>query len=448
MARRFGPLLLATATGLGCVALPQIPSSALEAVRAASRSTSPAPSADRPAPARPPPPAGSAAPATPSLYAPGEAVSDALSGPLEIVGVGEWPGTFRRLACIYRNARVLVVDERCSDPAEPTGLLVHVLSPSRGRATIFVEAGAAISRARRPGYKSIGVASAAPRERSALDAAKSCEEVIASETDAPGKIRAMCSAGTQSPKGSCSKGAGTTAEAYAATVEPFLREPPTGWYDLVRSLVGLRAQAYAGIRPASLPLPRLAAWGASWARDREITVDETAMKRVGNPQGRSAAIALTGDGGVLVAGTTTFKGQTVPGVVRADARGMKVWFKALPEKGFDTHEVASVAALPDGALVLSPGYDEPGWKPKARVLRLDDKGNVRWQWIGRGKNHHQIPQIVTAQPTPKGTVLLRGYVQLVADGDVHEWNGELDARGKVLRDEVGPVLPDHGASFE
>src|SRR5512144_269365 len=104
MARRFGVLLLATAAGLGCVALPPLPSAASDAARAASRSGSPAPSA---APARTPAPAAS------TLYGPAEAVSDALAAPLEIVGVGAWPGSFRRLACIYRNARVLVVDERC-----------------------------------------------------------------------------------------------------------------------------------------------------------------------------------------------------------------------------------------------------------------------------------------------------------------------------------------------
>jgi hypothetical protein len=395
-------------------------------------------------------PPAHAAEAPPSLpYPPAEALADARSGPLEVVGVGAWPGVFRRLSCVYRNAQVFVVDERCSDPREPSSLVVHVLSPVRGRATVFAEAGGPISRARRADYRSFGVAASVPREPpAALDVAMGYEEVLAHETVPVAVTRGTCSAGTQRPQGSCSKGVPTTAEAYAAAVAPFLREPPAGWYDLVGALVGLRARAHAGIRPGALPLPRLVAWGASWARDLDVTVDEENVKRVGNPQGRSAAIATTRDGGALIAGTTSYRGATVPAVVCADARGSKRWLTPLPGKGFVTHEVASVLAIPGGAIVLSPGYPDPGWKPTARVVRLDDAGRVRWEWQGRGKDRHQIPQVVTAQWSAKGTVLLRGYVQLVADGDVHEWTGELDGQGKQLRWEVGAVLPDHGASFQ
>jgi hypothetical protein len=344
--------------------------------------------APAPKPPEPSPPAASAP------YLPAEAIADARSGPLEIVGVGGWPGLFRRLTCVYRNERVFVVDERCSEPREPSALTVLVLSPTRGRATIFADAGAPIGRARRPGYKSFGAASTAPRPPpGSLDLAASYEELVAYEADAPGAVRATCSAGTQRPEGSCSRGAPVSAAEYAAAVGPFLASPPDGWFELVRTLVKLRVRAHASIRPAALPPPRLVAWGASWARDQDVTVDEGNLKRVGNPFGRTASMALTSDGGVLIAGTTTRGGAAVPGVVRADANGARRWLKAFPERGFVTHEIASVAALPDGALVLSPGYPDPGWKPTARLLRLD-------------------------------------------------------ARGKTLREEVGEVLPDHAASFE
>lgn len=432
---------LASTIATGCVV--HLPTPFEAAARAAARTRATAEPAASPAPRAP-----RAPPAAARLYLPDEAIADATSGPLEIVGVGGWPGAFRRLSCVYRNARVFVVDERCSDPRAPSDLVVQVLSPTRGRATIFAEGSGPIGAARRPDYRSLGAAITAPSDPPALAVSMGYEEVVAAETDAPGRVRATCSATTQRPQGSCSKGGPTTPEAFAASAAPFLREPPAAWYDLVRGLVRLRAQAHAAIRPASLPLPRLSAWGASWARDQDVTVNDDAMKRVGNTHGRTAAMALTADGGLLVAGTTSFKGQTVPAVVRADAKGSKVWFKPLPEKGFVTHEVASVAAIPDGAIVLSPGYPDPGWKPTARVIRLDDKGNVRWQWLGRGKDRHRIPQIVTAQPTPQGAILLRGYIQLVADGDVHGWTGELDAKGRTLREEVGPILPDHGASFE
>lgn len=402
-----------------------------------------------PAPSVPPGTASHPAMTTPATYAPDEAIVDALSGPLEIVGVGAWPGVFRRLSCIYRNRQVFVVDEKCSDPREPASLLVHVLSPTRGKATLFAEAGTPIGRALRPDYKAFGVGSAAPRQPPAsLAASMSYEDVVAYETDSPGSVRGTCSAGTHRPQGFCSKGVATTAAEFAASVEPFLRAPPAAWYDLVRALVALRVQAHAGIRPASLPPPRLAAWGASWARDQDVTVDENNMKRVGNALGRSASIVVTRDGGALIAGTTSSGGVTVPAVLRADANGARRWLKALPERGFVTHEVASAVAAPDGAIVLSPGYPDPAWKPTARVIKLDDEGKIRWQWLGRGKDRHKIPQVVTAQLTARGTVLLRGYIQLVADGDVHEWTGELDGSGKAIREEVGAVLADHGASFE
>jgi hypothetical protein len=178
---------------------------------------------------------------------------------------------------------------------------------------------------------------------------------------------------------------------------------------------------------------------------RSVAAPPGAQVDAATPYGPEEA---TADGRALIAGTTSHQGKTVPAVVRADARGARLWLKPLPDRGFVTHEVASVAALPDGAILLSPGYPDPGWKPTARVIRLDDKGNVRWQWLGRGTDLHMIPQVVTAQPTPQGTVLLRGYIRLVADGDVHAWTGELDAKGKAIRNEVGAVLQDHGASFE
>jgi hypothetical protein len=396
-------------------------------------------------------PSVSSSPATASrvTYAPDDAIRDALSGPLEVVGVGGWPGYFRRLSCVYRNAKVIVVDERCSDPREPTSLVVHVLSPTRGRATVFADASLPIGRARRPDYTSFGVAGAAARPPPASLAAMSYEDVAAYETDGRGEVRAGCSAGTQKPEGFCTKTSGTSAPEFASAVAPFVRAPPAAWYDLVRALVALRVQAHAAIRPASLPLPRLAAWGASWGRDQEVSVDEENMKRVGNGHGRSASIAVTRDGGALIAGILSRNGSAVPAVVRADASGARRWLTALPDAQFVSHEGASVLAVPDGAIVVSAGYPDPSWKPTARVIRLDDAGKVRWQWLGRGKDRYKIPIVVTAELTPGGTVHLRGYVQLVADGDVHGWTAELDgATGKRIREEIGPVLPDHAASFE
>jgi hypothetical protein len=76
------------------------------------------------------------------------------------------------------------------------------------------------------------------------------------------------------------------------------------------------------------------------------------------------------------------------------------------------------------------------------------EAGVKWEWAGRGKDKDKLPQVVRARITQQGTVVLTGLSQLVADGDVHAWTGEVDANGKTLRDEVGAILPDHGASLD
>src|SRR5262249_13573741 len=153
--------------------------------------------------------------------------------------------------------------EKCSKPDEPSGVIVHVLSPTRGRVTVFAEAKQPISRARRADYSGFGVGSKQVRlPPASLTLAMSYEEVIAYETDPIRGGPASCTVGTQRPEGWCSPGLPITASEYAAQTAAFLREPPEAWYALVRALVPLRERAHAAIRPAALPRERLAAWGA------------------------------------------------------------------------------------------------------------------------------------------------------------------------------------------
>src|SRR5262245_14985255 len=48
------------------------------------------------------------------LYAADEALRDVLSGELEYIGTGRWPGVERSSACAFRNQRVLVVNAYCT----------------------------------------------------------------------------------------------------------------------------------------------------------------------------------------------------------------------------------------------------------------------------------------------------------------------------------------------
>lgn len=57
---------------------------------------------------------------------------------------------------MYRSERVLVVDESCSSPAEPARLTGHVLSPTRGRATLYAESAQKITATQRAVFARFG----------------------------------------------------------------------------------------------------------------------------------------------------------------------------------------------------------------------------------------------------------------------------------------------------
>lgn len=57
---------------------------------------------------------------------------------------------------MYRSERVLVVDESCSSPAEPARLTGHVLSPTRGQATLYAESAQKITATQRAIFARFG----------------------------------------------------------------------------------------------------------------------------------------------------------------------------------------------------------------------------------------------------------------------------------------------------
>jgi hypothetical protein len=90
--------------------------------------------------------------ATTQLYTMEEALADALSGPLQWVGTGEWFGLFHVYSCVYRNERVFVVNIYCTKTKEKRAFGMVVLSPTRGRAYIYAEAEKPISGIKRAEY--------------------------------------------------------------------------------------------------------------------------------------------------------------------------------------------------------------------------------------------------------------------------------------------------------
>jgi hypothetical protein len=78
-------------------------------------------------------------------------------------------------------------------------------------------------------------------------------------------------------------------------------------------------------------------------------------------------------------------GRTVPVVVRLDAAGRKRWEVALPKPGFLDHTGARVAATSDGGCIAQLySYVHPGQSPHTRLVKLDAKGRVLWDFAFQG----------------------------------------------------------------
>lgn len=100
----------------------------------------------------------------PALYAADEAMRDVLSGQLEYVGTGPWPGNSRTQACVFRNDRVLVVNAYCT-PTEMPAARVDVYSPTRGRVRVYAETKGAVSTRNRADYFTFTAESEPPPSR-------------------------------------------------------------------------------------------------------------------------------------------------------------------------------------------------------------------------------------------------------------------------------------------
>src|SRR5688500_12702466 len=113
-----------------------------------------APQAERPRPAATVTPPSVVSPVerpVSGLYGADEALRDALSGPWEYLGTGDWPGISRTEACAFRNDRVLIVNVYCTI-TETQAFRVDVYSPTRGRVRIYAESSGPVSTFTRTDY--------------------------------------------------------------------------------------------------------------------------------------------------------------------------------------------------------------------------------------------------------------------------------------------------------
>lgn len=181
------------------------------------------------------------APAHPAvgLYAPEEALSDALSGHWEYLGTGPWPGIARSHACVFRNDRVLIVNVYCTISESPA-FRVDVFSPERGRVRIYAESNGPVSKYLRRDYFSFTAESEPPPGPelglSPLALSMSFHELQAYDARRYDAFLPACYGGEHLDRaqGGCLgtlKGHGA---AWSARNRAFLEQANADWYRLVK----------------------------------------------------------------------------------------------------------------------------------------------------------------------------------------------------------------------
>jgi hypothetical protein len=175
------------------------------------------------------------------LYSTEEALADALSGPLTHVGTGKWPGIHRSSTCVYRNARVLVVNVYCTT-REMKAFRVDIYSPERGRLRIYAEGRAPVSTLTRRDYftfKAEGEPAPAPEAGlPPVTLGMSFAEIRAYDEKRYQKFLPSCYGGVEIGKaqGGCLGELEPRLAEWSRKNDTFLAQPPPDWYRLVKEL--------------------------------------------------------------------------------------------------------------------------------------------------------------------------------------------------------------------
>jgi hypothetical protein len=181
------------------------------------------------------------------LYAPDDALRDVLSGPLEYLGTGPWPGTNRTQACAFRNQRVVVVNVYCT-LSEAQAFRVDVYSPTRGRARVYAEAKAPLSARRRGDYFTFTAESepapgpGAPLPK--LSLAMSFNQLRAYDEQRYNAYLPACYGGVElsRKRGGCLSTLAPRAGEWAARNRAFLERANDDWYRVVRDMRALASR--------------------------------------------------------------------------------------------------------------------------------------------------------------------------------------------------------------
>lgn len=187
------------------------------------------------------------------LYSAQAALRDVLSGELEYIGIGSWPGVERLRACAFRNQRVVVVNTYCSLYEQPA-FRMEVYSPERGRIRIYAETQGVVSARPRRDYFTFMVEGSPPPSETArlprLTLQMPYEELRSYEQQRYDAYLPSCFAGEQNqrPVGGCLGALSAREGEWTAEHRAFLQDANEDWYSVVRMLRAL-ATRY-GVNPA------------------------------------------------------------------------------------------------------------------------------------------------------------------------------------------------------
>jgi len=186
-------------------------------------------------------------PAPRGLYSAQEALRDVLSGELEYVGTGRWPGVERSRACAFRNQRVVIVNAYCTLD-EVNAFRIDVYSPERGHVRIYAETSGAVSARQRGDYFSFMVASSPPPSSAtrlpALTLAMPYEELRSYEQQRYDAYLPGCFGGEEHerPVGGCLGTLAPRHGEWATENRMFLERASDDWYRVIRQMRALAAR--------------------------------------------------------------------------------------------------------------------------------------------------------------------------------------------------------------
>lgn len=178
------------------------------------------------------------------LYATDEAIDDVLSSEWEYLGTGPWPGIERSHACVFRNARVLIVNAYCT-LTERQAFRIDVYSPERGRVRVYAEADGPLSSRRRDDYFIFTAESEPPPEAStslgAVALTMDFADLQGYEQQRYDAFLPGCYGGQRHGDaiGGCLGALSNHADEWAARNHDFLEHASDDWYRVVREMRAL-----------------------------------------------------------------------------------------------------------------------------------------------------------------------------------------------------------------